>query len=121
MTRVAFLLLTFCFISSCRYNAGIVNPDDVTSILISVESRHEVDSTAIQKQCIADSVAIRKIVRELNNCRREPIKFYPPHSLLIEGKNKKVINITCRGDALKDDSGYTYTMRMTIEEILRQK
>lgn len=44
MNKVVFLLSLLCFVGSCRYNARIVNPDDVTGILVLIEIRHRADS-----------------------------------------------------------------------------
>jgi len=116
MKKIVAGIILISIIGGCRKNAEIFDIKGVRSISISVLDKNF--EKIVKEANITNTDSIKYIMRKLNNCNAEPVKFSPSHTLIINYDDSKVIKITCNGKGMKDDKGDTYMLDKRIEEIV---
>jgi hypothetical protein len=61
--------------------------------------------------------ALHLIIKKINECESEPIKFYPTHRLKITYEDEQERMILCSGSSLNYD-GLTYKLKENIKDIV---
>lgn len=112
-------IATFLFFiaSGCQDDMKIVTGIGVTSINISIQKKGEVGRER-KVICITNPDSIKYIIKKINDCNQEPVKFYPAYTLLINYQDSVSKNITCNGKAMMDNEGHTYMLKQDIGDIL---
>jgi hypothetical protein len=104
------LSLAFCFIQ-CTNKNGIISSNKVKSIVITLDSTNE--HLALPPIEIRNQDSLNQIVKKINECESEPIKFYPTHRLKIAYEDGQEKMILCNGLSLKYD-GLTYKLKESM-------
>jgi len=112
-----FVLSIIVFVTCrCGSNADVVDKKGVKSISISILDKN---FERVEREInIMNSDSIKYIIKRLNDCNPEPVKFFPTYTLIINYKDNKVIKITCNGKGMKDNKGHTYMLDKRIEDIV---
>jgi hypothetical protein len=110
------IIISFALFSlQCTNKKGIIGATKVKSIEITFDSTdlHPTVS-AIQ---IRNLDSLNQIIKTINECESEPIKFYPTHRLKFNYEDGREETILCSGSALKY-KGLTYRLKENIRDII---
>ncbi|WPQ65185.1 hypothetical protein SIO70_10045 [Chitinophaga sancti] len=110
---VLLLLLTM---QKCSNKTEVINSNNVKEVTIRIDSTSENPISKEVKVTQSDSLTF--ILRELNDCNKEPIKFYPTHRIKLIYNNGEEDIIFCSGSSMKF-KGVTYRMNKSIRSIMQ--
>lgn len=99
----------------CANKNGIISRNKVKSIVITLDSTNE--HLTLPPIEIRNEDSLIQIIKKINECESEPIKFYPTHRLKITYADGQEKMILCSGSALKYE-GLTYRLNESIKDIV---
>jgi hypothetical protein len=99
----------------CFNKTEIIAGNGIKSIAVTLDSASQkVTSGRIE---ISNKDSLTQIIKRLNICESEPIKFYPTHKLDLLYNNGQEKIIFCSGSSMKCE-GRTYRLNESIRDIL---
>ena len=108
------LLMTM---QKCSNKAEVIDSKNIMGMTIAIDSTSE---NPIPKEIkINQRDSLISIVTELNDCSKQPIKFYPTHRIKLVYNTGKEEMIFCSGSSMKYQ-GLTYKMDKKIKDIIGQ-
>jgi hypothetical protein len=113
--RQIIILSLALFSIQCTNKYGIISSNKVKSIVITLDSTDE--HLILPLVEIRNEDSLNQIIRKINECESEPIKFYPTHRLKITYEDGREELILCSGSSLKYD-GLTYRLKESIRDIV---
>jgi hypothetical protein len=114
MKRSFVQLLIILLIQSCSDNHNLINSNNIKSIVITLDSEQR--NIALSKIEITNRDSLMRIIAKLNECDKEPIKFYPTQWLKLTYDDGQEKTIVCNGSSMKYN-GLTYKLKETIRDI----
>lgn len=109
------LLSVMLTMQKCSNNTEIIDSSSVKQILILIDSTSTNPSGSEKK--IFDKDSLSSILKQLNSCSMEPIKFYPTHRIRIIYNKGVEEMVLLNGDAMKY-KGHTYRLTKSIRNII---
>lgn len=98
----------------CSDKHNLISSNNIKSIVITLDSgQHNIALNPIE---ITNRDSLYQIIRKLNECDQEPIKFYPTHLLKLTYDNGQEKLIFCSGPSMKYE-GLTYKLKENIRII----
>jgi hypothetical protein len=102
------------FMQNCSVNHSLFNSDNLKSITILLDSSQS--NFRLQPIVIVNHDSLKQIIAKMNDCEREPIKFYPTHTIKLKYNDGHEKQILCSGQSMKYD-GLTYRLKENIRNI----
>lgn len=116
MQKFLALLLLLLTMQKCSNKTEVINSSNVKEMTITIDSTVE---NPISKEIkINQSDSLTFILRELNDCNKEPIKFYPTHRIKLIYNSGEEDIIFCSSSSMKY-KGLTYRMNKNIRNIIQ--
>jgi hypothetical protein len=115
MRFVLIMMSVMLTMQKCSNNTEIIESSSVQQILILVDSTSANPYGSEKK--IIDKESISSIVKQLNSCSLEPIKFYPTHRIRIIYNNGVEEVVLLNGNVMKY-KGHTYRLNKSIRTII---
>ena len=117
MQKILILTLLLLTMQKCSNKTEVINSNNVKEMTIAI------DSTAanpfVKEIRVSQKDSLEFILKGLNNCNREPIKFYATHRIKLVYKSGEEEMIFCSGSSMKY-KGITYKMDKNISDIVAQ-
>ena len=101
----------------CSNKTEVIDSKNVKEMTVTIDGIVGSSDTKQIKVSQADS--FRFILRALNNCDKEPIKFYPTYRIKLVYNSGEDETIFCSGSSMKY-KGLTYKMDKNIKDIITQ-
>lgn len=99
----------------CSNKSEVINSDNVKEMIITIDSTA---ANPIPKEIrVGQKDSLTSILRALNNCDKEPIKFYATHRIKLVYSSGEEEMIFCNGSSMKY-KGLTYRMDKNIRDII---
>lgn len=116
MKKTYILLLIIVFLQNCSNDAEIINSNNVEKLVIS--SENTVEKLSGNEKQILDRDSVSSILKQLNRCAKEPIKFYPTDRIkVVYGEGPEEI-ILLNGNTMKYKD-HTYRLAKSIRSIIK--
>jgi len=101
----------------CSNKAEVIDSKNVKGMTIAIDSTSENPTPKEIKINQIDSLL--SILKELNDCSKEPIKFYPTHRIKLVYNTGEEEMIFCSGSSMRY-KGLTYRLDKNIKNIIEQ-
>lgn len=115
MQKPFVLLLIILFMQRCLDEHNLISSNNIKSIIITLDSsQHKIGLNKIE---IINRDSLDQIIRKLNECDQEPIKFYPTHRLKLIYENGQEKMVFCNASSMKYE-GLTYKLSENVRNII---